>query len=105
MGPCLWAAIYLRKSQGRRDSCRGDKDKDLCLQKKGNIARDAYMAERVHIRPPGPEGSHGRGDLARVVVLGGMEIVIAVLCLASLDPCHLQLAVYTSSQGFLNCWD
>jgi hypothetical protein len=39
---------------GRRDGCRGDKDKDLYLQRKGNIAKEAYMAERVHIRSPGP---------------------------------------------------
>lgn len=63
------------------------------------------MTERVHIRSPGPEGSHGRGGLARVVAVGGVGIVMAVLCLASLDLCHPQLAVYTSSQGFLGWWD
>lgn len=88
------------------ESCRGDKSKDLCLWKKRNIAKDAYMAERVHIRSSGPEESHGRGGLARVVAaMGGVGIVMAVLCLASLDLCHLQLAVYTSSQGFLGWWD
>lgn len=30
----------------------------------------------------------------------GREIVMAVLCLTSLDPYHLQLAVYTASPAF-----
>lgn len=68
MGPCLWAAIYLRR-QGRRDSCSGARDKDLGLWKKGNIAKEAYMAEQVHVRSRGPMGSYGRGGLARVVAV------------------------------------
>lgn len=50
VGPCLWVAIYFRKSQGRRDSYSGARDTDLGLWKKGNIAKEAYMAEQVHIR-------------------------------------------------------
>lgn len=75
---CVGGALPLgcnlpQESQGRRDSRRGDKD--LCLWEKGNITKDAYMAEWVHIRSPGPEGSHGRGGLARIVAVGGVEIV------------------------------
>ena len=48
------ATAETQRVTGRRDGCRGDKDKDLYLQRKGNIAKEAYMAERVHIRSPGP---------------------------------------------------
>lgn len=43
VGLCLWAAIYLRESQGRRDGRREDKGKGLCLWRKGNIVKEAYM--------------------------------------------------------------
>lgn len=73
---CGWGpASGLQFTSGvtREDSRRGDKD--LCLWEKGNITKDAYMAEWVHIRSPGPEGSHDRGGLARIVAVGGVEIV------------------------------
>lgn len=58
VGHCLWAAIYTRKSLGKGDDrpavCKGDKDEDKCLQRKGNIAKKACMAEQVHRRSPGP---------------------------------------------------
>lgn len=61
------------------------------------------MAEQVHIKSPGPEGTCSRDGLARVVSHGqaGMEMAMSVclFCLPSLDLHHPQLALYTSSRG------
>lgn len=57
---CLWATVYIRKSQGRVDGWpmvhKGTKNKDQFLQRKGNVVKKAYMVEQIPRASPGSSG-------------------------------------------------
>lgn len=66
--PCLWATVYIRKSQGRGDdwptACKGTKDKDQSLQREGNTVKEASVAEQ-----------DCRGHIAEMAWLGWSAMV------------------------------